>query len=179
MLPSYKDKLIDDGVLCPACHQPQRFDQGVDVISMSSRLSKVDLNIVFGLGIGIISDKLISALTPAICNECLLLGKLFGADGRRIDGFSTFISSLQILARGRRAASGRTCQACNRQLYYAAEYTTLTSEPTGPGGVWMANGCCLLMRSDKTILLENCELRGVAKSGLVVDVSFDDGVSFL
>lgn len=103
---------------CKGCKLP-RIGCGEIDVSLQEAPQNIPLNIIMGVGVGIIQDEFLDALGHSIARQYLFLGRVYGPDGKLIERFMTFRGKQTLIIRGNEKSSYRKCEVCGRDIYFA------------------------------------------------------------
>lgn len=102
--------------LCESCGTPLQ-PVPLDVVLLEAP-DDIPLNVVIGVGVGIVRKDVFQQLPEAIVGRHLLIGEVFDNGGGRYSDFLSFRGVERLLIRGGPGSAFRECDVCGTQLYH-------------------------------------------------------------
>lgn len=114
--------------LCTGCCAPM---PGIGALDVQLEDSPHDgpLNFVNGCGVPIALRSFLDAIGDEADRRELMLGRVHGPDGKRLDDWVTVRGRHGLIIRGSKNVSHRQCSNCGRHVYFAMGKRYLFPEP--------------------------------------------------
>jgi hypothetical protein len=118
--------------LCKGCSAPKPRSTAIHATLLAPP-SQQPLNFVSGAGLPIASTAFLDALGAELVQDHLCIGRVYGPEGKKLSGWTTFRGKHRLIVRGSMHVSHRPCPDCGRDVYVAMGANYLYPAP--PSGV--------------------------------------------
>ncbi len=115
------EKIAYQTWVCPGCYAILPGMQSIDVVVQCKGPSnRTPLNIVWGYGIRLAKKDFLAQFGWNFVEKNFFIGKVFLENRNLLDNWVTCRSKHpQLIMRGKKKASHRKCEICNRNIYFA------------------------------------------------------------
>lgn len=115
-------RAMEYSLKCPECHELRRMDVLPDV--PLQELPGGPIDVLFGLGLGVISVRLLEELGWEDVNRYLVLGRLLRPSGKPLPHCATFQGRCRTFIRGTQESTYRgLCSTCGAPWFHASGLT--------------------------------------------------------
>jgi len=164
--------------LCSGCCSPRPGEYAIDAY-IQDRAPAGPLNLVNGCGLPMANRAFLMRFGEARVEQDLLVGKVFGPDGKEMREWVTFRGRHGLFVRGTEHVQQRRCEVCGRNLYFAMGRRYLYPEPRPEIRLFESNLFGLVLPEWLAMECEMMEPSGVTVDRLQVLDEPPDGLPAL